>query len=227
MKKTNPAEYLKEFQDLLTEGSEVEKTFIQPETLYEGSYDLKKVMLWYFKGRRFLEEIFGTNSKEYKIYESLQKDVHEKRNFDTVFSHFKSCAYWYEREFYEKRETYIEQNVYSDFLTQARQLHDKGYDLPAIIIAGAVLENAVYRLIVKAEIELPKNSGFEFMISQLQKNGIINEVKQKHLAYLYSIRSEKTHLKNIPKTKREKQDTEMMTRTIINETYDFVLTYLK
>ena len=68
-----------------------------------------------------------------------------------------------------------------------------GYVAPAAVIAGAVLEDALRKLCVQKDVELPEKPKVDWMNARLAKLGVINSLTQKKITTLADIRNSAAH----------------------------------
>lgn len=86
--------------------------------------------------------------------------------------------------------------IFDDFLDMAAELLDKGYDAPAAVLAGSVLEEHVRQLAEKAAIKTThdgRHRPFEALTVDLVKAGLFGEPQRKILAAWYGQRNEAAH----------------------------------
>jgi hypothetical protein len=94
-------------------------------------------------------------------------------------------------------EELIRADVFADFLGMAAELHDKGYDSAAAVIAGTVLEEHVRKLAIKHGVPIEDDNGrprkVESLNADLVKASAYNKLVQKQVSAWYAIRSEAAH----------------------------------
>jgi hypothetical protein len=85
--------------------------------------------------------------------------------------------------------------VFEDFLDMATELLSKGYENPAAVVAGSVLEEHVRSLAVVAGVSDagPRRMSVDTMLIELVKHSHISESQRKLAAAWYGLRNEAAH----------------------------------
>lgn len=78
-------------------------------------------------------------------------------------------------------------------MEQAEYLLNNGYFQPAAVITGCVLEDALRKLCLKAEIEIGDRPKLDKMNADLAKNEIYNKLTQKQITAWADLRNKATH----------------------------------
>lgn len=90
-------------------------------------------------------------------------------------------------------KTVVEAEIFDDFLEQAQYLVDNGYFAPSAVIAGCVLEDALRKLCIKAEIEMNDRPKLDKMNADLAREGIYNKLTQKQVTAWADLRNKAAH----------------------------------
>lgn len=88
-------------------------------------------------------------------------------------------------------EELVHAEVFEDFLSMAEELHGKGFDAAAAVLAGSVLEGHLRKLADKEGV--PPNQSFDQLGIALVKQGTLKESERKICAGWYGQRTEGAH----------------------------------
>ena len=169
---------------------------VEPDRVAYGSFETRTINL----ARLILDK---------SEYQRLLQDVEKSKrslNVDTVkdiLGILTGLKKAYEAGLLEDMSRMIETNVTYEFMSQADQLFTgkrQGSDhVPAAVLAGAVLENAVRRMCQRQdppiETELP-DGGYrtlDLMITELQKRNVFSKPKSAQLRSWTAIRNSAAH----------------------------------
>lgn len=83
--------------------------------------------------------------------------------------------------------------VFTDFAEQAEYLLEQGYYVPAAVLLGAVLEDALRKLCERHSIELPPRATIDPMNQKLAKANVYGSVEQKLVLAWAGIRNAAAH----------------------------------
>ena len=83
--------------------------------------------------------------------------------------------------------------VFSDFLDQADHLLEHGYSVPAVSLAGAVLENGLRSLAERNGIAVKARDDLSALNSKLAAKSVYNRLRQKQIAVWIDVRNAADH----------------------------------
>jgi hypothetical protein len=90
-------------------------------------------------------------------------------------------------------EDLVASDVFADFLEQAQQLLDAGYKDPAAMLAGAVLEDGLRRLLVKSGESVRTRDDLSALNGRCAQKGLYNRLAQKKLSVWIDVRNNAAH----------------------------------
>ena len=125
----------------------------------------------------------------------------------------------YENGFLESLEEMIVANIAADYMEQAVVLLNEGYHIPAAVLCGAELENALRRMCERQKPQVatskpngkPKN--LNALIQDLQKAKVFNKLKADQLRSWTKVRNYAAHGKD---TEFSRDDVELMVKGVKN-----------
>jgi hypothetical protein len=183
------------FQDLLARGDQVmsSRRPPPPNVMGDDRVDLQGSQEWATGASQFLESIFG---RESEYYDRLQKGwKHAGYYSDMVRALGVIKAAWndYSKGYLLDVKTLVRAEVFDDILEQAEQLFDQGYNQPAAVLAGCVLEDTLRKMCDLKGISLPPKPKLDTMNAELAKSGAYNTLVQKRVTMLADIRNKAAH----------------------------------
>jgi hypothetical protein len=99
----------------------------------------------------------------------------------------------FERGYLFEARRLIEAEVFADLLEQATELHRAGYNGPAALVAGCVLEDCLRRLCRHHGLALPPKPKLDSMNADLAKAGVYNKLVQKRITAVADVRNNAAH----------------------------------
>ncbi|MEO1339961.1 MAG: HEPN domain-containing protein [Cyanobacteria bacterium J06635_13] len=149
---------------------------------------------WFTSVQNLLARVFGIDSEHYKNFTD-QKNQGGLGYYqvDCAQGVLKAAKDDYEHEQLFKLKKIIEAELFDDFLEQAIILLEAGFYQPSAIIAGSVLEDALRKLCLRNQIELPEKPKLNYMNAQLAKVGLYNKLTQKRITAIADIRNNAAH----------------------------------
>jgi|1186.fasta_scaffold00636_3 hypothetical protein len=94
-------------------------------------------------------------------------------------------------------EEIVRAAVFEDFLDMATELLDKGFNSPAAVVAGSVLEEHTRKLATRERIPVRdannRPRSFDALATDLVKHGEVLETERKFLVALYGLRTAAAH----------------------------------
>jgi hypothetical protein len=170
-------------------------THIGLNELLQAAHE-KAVRAWGTSVLNLLERVFDRNSIH---FEHFQTQYSRYRNrFDTKLLNNAQGVLLAAKVDFEKGSLFdtkqlIQAEVFSDFLEQATSLANAGYNGPAAVLAGAVLEDGLRKLSAKHSITLPPKPKLDSMNAELAKAGAYNVLIQKQITANADIRNKAAH----------------------------------
>ena len=87
----------------------------------------------------------------------------------------------------------VEAEVFADLLDQSRELLGAGYQGPAAVVTGCVLEDNLLRLCARHGLSLPSRAKLDLLNAELAKAGVYNKLTQKRITAIADIRNSAAH----------------------------------
>ncbi len=87
----------------------------------------------------------------------------------------------------------VEAELFSDLLDQAATLIRAGYFAPAAVLVGAVLEDGLRRIALRAQVSLPESPKPDLINAELAKAGAYSKLVQKRITAIAAIRNSAAH----------------------------------
>ncbi|MCI0708900.1 MAG: DUF4145 domain-containing protein [Chloroflexi bacterium] len=201
------------FEKLIKEGEELLVRMSQAHLTEVKRWDIppEKIPVlpapyseWQTKVKSLLNYIGRDNPT---VQGALEQVIHTPNEFEPaakILGTLKGLYEAYQSEMLGNLVEYVEAEVVSDYLTQAQQLLAEGHAgkhdyVPAAVLTGAVLEDALRRL---CQRQAPPISVFDaqgkpkkmsVMIEDLKKSGLYNENKAKQLRSWAGTRNHAAH----------------------------------
>lgn len=105
-------------------------------------------------------------------------------------------------------EIRVASEVYGDLLDQVFHLLNKGYDIAAVAVAGAVLEDGERRIAKNKNVQLPSGATLIPISQELARAGVLSSLEQKQIVAWGDIRDKADHgnfqqFQSISKKKKE------------------------
>lgn len=132
----------------------------------------------------------------------------------------------YEKGYCSSLRSLITAEVFSDLLEQAKHLLDNGYFIPAAVLAGCVLEDALRKLCQTNDVTIANEPKLNYMSDQLQKQGAYNALTHKNVAVWANLRNDAAHGKWNELSNAEALDYRRQVSTMIQEVESFIAKYL-
>lgn len=164
-----------------------------PNHITSDFVDVQLANQWFTSSLSLISRVFGESSIHFQSLNKQFKDYPKWPNVDQAFGVLLSAKDDYEKEALFDVKQLIEADLFDEFIEQAEHLFDVGYFQAAAVIAGSVLEDALRKLCIKNEIELPNKPKMDWMNSQLAKVGVYNKLTQKKVTSLADLRNNAAH----------------------------------
>jgi len=148
---------------------------------------------WATSCLNILDRVFGRQSDHYTLFKEYVENCEMYSYAVKAFGVLKAAKDDYENGFLLETRSLIQAEVFDDFLDQAKHLFDNGYQAPAAVIAGSVLEDGLRKLCVRNGIMLPAKPKLDTMNSELAKSSVYNVLTQKRITALADLRNRAAH----------------------------------
>jgi hypothetical protein len=150
------------------------------------------VLNWMVKAKNLLIQVCGADSHQLKELEeastsSMYSNLTNMRAMMAVFAAVKED---FEGGYLSSLRALVQAEVFSTELEQATELLDKGYKIPAAVIAGTVLETTLRELCDRHSLQPGK---LDKMNADLAKAAAYNGLRQKQITALADIRNKAAH----------------------------------
>lgn len=190
------AKVIDRFAELITRGEQILGTEKRPPPNYIGfdsTVDSQSGNQWLASAQNLLAKALGKDSEHYQLFTAIFEN-------GVMFSPVKkglgvlaAAKEDYEHGYLTNIRDLVAAEIFTDLLQQADELLDAGYEGPAAVLAGAVLEDELRKLCNGRSITVPDKPKLDFMNSQLAKSGAYNKLTQKRLTAIADIRNSAAH----------------------------------
>jgi hypothetical protein len=181
------------FQELIEQANVLETSkYLDPRYVNVYTVDANELLKWKVRAKNLLANACGLDSQHFLQFEQAEHFMFVS-NFDQlkrVRAVFEAAQEDFGNGYVASVHDLVRAEVFDSELEQAAELLKSGYDLPAAVIAGVVLETAIRELCAKNQIPHGK---LDKMNADLAKAGIYNTVVQKRITHLAAIRNSAAH----------------------------------
>lgn len=140
-----------------------------------------------------LGRVFGQASDHYTKFDALFPKIDDHPQALRALGVLRAPNEDYQRGYLFDTRTLIQAEVFDDFLEQAAYLLSGGYEGPAAVIAGSVLEDGLRKLCVRSGMVIPSRPKLDTMNADLAKQGVYNLLVQKRITALADLRNKAAH----------------------------------
>jgi hypothetical protein len=210
------------FQELSAQAKALEATKRRERDLFtNGSVeriDSNALLNWKVKAKALLVNACGKDSQHFKEFEESESSSYSTNldNLRRMMAVFDAAHDDCEGGYLASVHDLVRAEVFGSELEQALELLNSGYDLPAAVIAGVVLETAIRELCTRNQIAHGK---LDKMNADLAKAGVYNGIVQKRITHLAGIRNSAAHGKQTEFTTHD-------VKAMIDEVEQFLGTHL-
>lgn len=189
----------KRFDELVAQADAVAATRTTKHSSYSGTYeevDPNLLLGWCVKARNLLVSACGRDSEHFRAFVEAEEPRSFENNvspFGRVRSIFLAAKEDFEGGYLSSVRNLVQAEVFSTELEQARELLAAGYQTPAAVICGVVLETNLRSLCDARAIAAGK---LDKMNADLAKAGQYNSLVQKRITALAAIRNSAAHGKS-------------------------------
>lgn len=182
-------------EELITLGEQVLSTRREPPSNsigFDATVDAELSRQWATQCQNILIRVFGEQSPHYRNFsEQLVKlTFHPAKSALGVL---RAAHDDYVGGYLFDIRRLVEADVFDDMLEQAAHLLDSGYYQASVVIAGAVLEDALRKMCVQSHVKLLNRPKLDKMNADLAKVGAYNKLTQKRITALADIRNSAAH----------------------------------
>ena len=154
----------------------------------------QQVSQWTISCGNLLDRVFGSSSPYYIEFSECRGAGLEKSYiFNLALGALKAAGDDYKHGFLFEVRNIVAAEVFDEFLGQAEYLLGAGYQAPAAVIAGSVLEDGLRKLCQRHGIALSAKPKLDTMNADLYKVGAYNLLVQKKITALADIRNNAAH----------------------------------
>jgi len=185
----------KRFEEMVALGRQVLATRRAPAPGFMTSdfIDVQRANQWFTSSLSLISRALGEDSEHYASMKRHFTDYPKFPNVEQAFGTLLAAQDDFQSDALFRIRSLVAAEVFDEFLEQAELLHSAGYVAPAAVIAGAVLEDALRKLCVQKDVELPEKPKLDWMNAKLAKLGAINSLTQKKITALADIRNSAAH----------------------------------
>ena len=207
---TERLEQLIDAGDLIAQGLGADDYYGSDHTLAQ------RVSQWTISCGNLLDRVFGSSSPYYIEFSECRGAGLEKSYiFNLALGALKAAADDYKHGFLFEVRNIVAAEVFDEFLEQAEYLLGVGYQGPAAVIAGSVLEDGLRKLCQRRNIALSAKPKLDTMNADLYKAGAYNLLTQKKITALADIRNNAAHGQWDQFTARDVDDMVQAVRSIM------------
>ncbi len=149
---------------------------------------------WGISCDNLLARVFGSSSVYYSEFiDCRNAGLYPSHVFSRALGVLKAAGDDYKHGFLFDVRNIVAAEVFDDFLEQAEYLLGAGYQAPAAVIAGSVLEDGLRQLCQRRGIALSAKPKLDMMNADLHKASAYNLLTQKKITALADIRNNAAH----------------------------------
>lgn len=164
-----------------------------PNFITDSFVDERAASEWYTRSLNFLARVFGADSEHYKAMSKHAQNPTKWTPANMAFGVICAAKADLEAGAIFDLKTLVAAEVFESMLEQATALHSAGYNGPAAVVAGCVLEDGLRRLCREKSVALPNNAKLDFMNAALAKAGVYSVLTQKKITALADVRNSAAH----------------------------------
>lgn len=164
-----------------------------PNFITDSFVDERAASEWYTRSLNFLARVFGADSEHYKAMSKHAQNPTKWTPANMAFGVICAAKADLEAGAIFDLKALVAAEVFESMLEQATALHNAGYNGPAAVVAGCVLEDGLRRLCREKTIALPNNAKLDFMNAALAKAGVYSVLTQKKITALADVRNSAAH----------------------------------
>lgn len=183
------------FKKLIGEGkSMLNKSGWNGQKYSNGNPSKIDYQKWRVQVVNLIERVCGKESIHYKMINDIAKDAKSNSYYLKEYYGILQGAYIdYSDEMLINIRHLIRADLLDDLLSQAEQLLEKNYYIPAASLGGALLEDALRKLCDDYNIDYPKDTSINSLNTQLYNEKVYNKLKFKEITAKADIRNNADH----------------------------------
>ena len=185
------------FDELSAEIDQIEENKVSKTGDY-GSYysvDEEKLDEWRVKAKGLLSRACGKDSEHLEAFSSAELPQHLDSNHQ-ILKRLRPILLAAKSDFQGGHlvsiRSLVQAEVFDSELDQATELLDQGYNGPAAVVAGVVLETSLRDLCDQQSPVIPHGK-LDKMNADLTKAGVYNKLQQKRVTAIADIRNSAAH----------------------------------
>src|SRR5713101_804477 len=138
---------------------------------FDSWLDGEQCRQWGVNCLNLLSRVFGPESEHYRAFKADFDEGNGLSHVKRAIGTLKAAKDDYEHDYLFDTRSLIEAELFDDFLEMANHLNEQGYDGPAAVVAGSVLEDGLRKLCKKHAITLPAKPKLDTMNADLARSG--------------------------------------------------------
>lgn len=161
---------------------------------FDSFVDSEKAYQWFTSAQSVLDRGLGSDSAHYKNFSAIAGK--QGMTFSPVRRGqgiLRAALADLEGGYLFDLRRLVESEVFVDLLDQAAELHRAGYNGPAALVAGCVLEDCLRRLCGRHGLALPAKPKLDSMNADLAKAGVYSKLVQKRITAIADVRNNAAH----------------------------------
>jgi hypothetical protein len=184
------------FDTLINDGEAVLKT--QFHVQFENDYVDDRLMAgWAVNAQTLIRSVFGTASDHYERTKQLVDGSNFLTTAVALLSVLKAAKSAWDQGLSFDMQALARADVEADLIEQAGALLDGGWELPAAVLAGAVLEEHLRAIAPSWGVATQNAQGKPLTLdplnNELKKAGAYDGIMQKRITYFASLRNDAAH----------------------------------
>jgi len=181
------SKYLGRFDELIEEG----------DRIIEVEVDSERFRQWQVKCGSLWQQIVPEGSIHWRRLQQIVGWAASDHAVQEILANLRAIKDDYEKGFLDNLPKLIRAEIAADYLAQAQLLVASGYHVPAAVLAGAVLEDALRKLCVENSIPTQTGRGGPWTIdpmnTELAKSDVYNAPKAAEIRGWASLRNHAAH----------------------------------
>jgi hypothetical protein len=166
---------------------------------------------WRTQCLTYMQNVFGNGHTYSTSFDSATNQHGYTNEVEKGMAILEAAAEDVENGYLARVEDLVASDVFADFLEQAQHLLDAGYKDPAAMLAGAVLEDGLRRLLLKSGEKVRTRDDLSALNGRSAEKGLYNRLVQKKISVWIDVRNSASHGKFVD---YEKEDVERMVEGI-------------
>lgn len=151
---------------------------------------------WRTEALNLIKRVCGEDSEHYSQLLQIAQDDRSKNNsyyFSFCYGIVEAAKRDFDDDFLADVKYLVRADLLDDFLSQAEMLLQEGYHIPAVSLAGGVLEDTLRKLCDKKNISYPDKTKIDALNISLAKANIYDKLVQKEITAKADLRNNADH----------------------------------